>query len=78
VVPWDETGDPTGFGEPSGLGLGRPPAIPFPVCALLRLPMIAIAVPIPAISKTRTTTALMIIISGRRCTGAGAGPARGT
>src|SRR5437879_11859325 len=68
-------GDPTGVGVPTGLGLessGEERGLPF-VPLLERLPMIASAVPHPAIKTTRATMAAMISTQGVRCTG-GTGP----
>jgi hypothetical protein len=65
-------GDPTALGEPTGLGLGTS-VIVVPDVLLFgdRLPMMASAVPTPAMRRTRTTTPAMISIHGVRWTGAG-------
>ncbi len=61
----------TGLGVPAGLGLGRMPEVPWLEVVLLL--STAIAVPAPAMTRTRTTIAAMMSIQGVRCTG-GCGP----
>ncbi len=68
-------GDAIGLGVAAGLGLARSGLVRLVPFVLFdeRLPMIASAVPHPAIRTTRATMPAMISIHGARCTG-GTGP----
>jgi hypothetical protein len=75
VAPFvDDVGEAMGLGDVAGDGLGRPETPPLTLNP--PPPRSAIAVPQPAITRIRTTTALMMRTHGVRCTAAwGAAPA---
>jgi hypothetical protein len=75
VAPFvDDVGEAIGLGDVPGVGLGSP-EIP-PVTVIPPPWRSAIAVPQPAITRIRTTTAPMIRTHGVRCTApCGAAPA---